>query len=76
VEKLLAYQTINSLRMYMIVAQDRASVIVISKNTQGEWFSQTYNNSDESIVLPCLDTELSLAQIYKRVVFDDGEGFS
>jgi Uma2 family endonuclease len=69
IEKLLAYQTISSLQSYIMVAQDRASVIVVSKNDDGEWFATTYTNNDESIHLPCLDAELSLSQIYKRVNF-------
>lgn len=70
IEKLLAYQTIDSLKTYMMVAQDHASVIVVTKNAQGEWFSRTYRESAEQISLPCLDTALSVEQIYKRVVFD------
>ncbi len=63
IEKLLAYQTISSLQAYIMVAQDRASVIVVSKNADGEWFASTYTNNDESIHLPCLDAKLSLSQI-------------
>ena len=70
IEKLLAYQTIRRLQGYMIVAQDHASVIMVRKNEQGEWFSQTYNDNEAQILLPCIDAELPLAQIYKRVVFD------
>ncbi len=67
IEKLLAYQTISSLQAYIMVAQDQASVIVVHKNDDGEWFATTYANNDQSIHLPCLDAELSLSQIYKRV---------
>ena len=70
VEKLLAYQTIQSLQAYMMVAQDHASVIVISRNKQREWYSETYPSLDETITIPCIDAELSLSQIYKRVTFD------
>lgn len=73
VEKLLAYQTIDSLQAYIMVAQDHASVIVVSKNEQGEWFSHRYSEHDEQIILPCLDAELPVAQIYKRVVFDQSK---
>lgn len=70
IEKLLAYQMIDSLQVYMMVAQDHASVIVVSKNERGEWFSHHYNEHEEQITLPCLDVVLSVSQIYKRVVFD------
>ena len=70
VEKLLAYQTIKSLQAYIMVAQDHASVIVVSKNEHGEWFSHRYSKHDEQIILPCIDERLAVAQIYKRVVFD------
>ena len=63
-EKLLAYQTIPSLREYLLIEQNRRA-IEIYRRDDPEW---TYERMTEgSVRLACLDTELTLDVIYEDV---------
>lgn len=64
-EKLLAYQTLPSLQGYLLVEQDLARVELYRRDTG--WRVQEVEQGD--IMLPCLDTPLSLPDIYQDVTF-------
>ncbi len=70
-EKLLAYQTLPSLRTYLLVEQDtqRVELYRRSKDWQVEYFE------DGEIPLECLDVALPVADIYVDVqALDGGSG--
>lgn len=68
-EKLLAYQALESLQAYLIIAQDTPHVTFYYREVDGAWWVSAYDALDQVIMLPCLNTPLSLADIYKNIDF-------
>lgn len=67
-EKLLVYRGIASLRLYLIVAQDRREVTVHFRDAAGTWQTRQAQGLD-SVPIGCLgDHELSLEAIYQDVL--------
>lgn len=64
VDKLIQYQKFASLKYYLIVEQDKEEVIVVSRNSEGNWQSETYNQLNAIIKLNALEIELKLQEIY------------
>jgi Uma2 family endonuclease len=67
-EKKDAYQTIPSLKVYMLVEQDQP-LVTVHRRTDGGFVREVYVGLDAVIPLPELDTQLPLAEIYSRVEF-------
>lgn len=66
VDKLIQYQKYPSLKYYLIVEQDKQEIIVVSRNAEGNWQSETYNEPDAIINLPALEIQLSVKEIYEQ----------
>lgn len=64
VDKLIQYQKFSSLKYYLIVEQDKQEIIVISRNAENNWQSETYNETTAIINLPALDLQFNLQEIY------------
>ena len=64
-EKRLAYQTLDSLRDYVLVAQDKPLVEVYSRQPDG--WTQTSYVANETVVLPSIDVELLMSVIFEDV---------
>ena len=64
VDKLIQYQKFTSLKYYLIVEQDKQEIIVVSRNAEGNWQSETYNQPDAIINLPSLELQLNLQEVY------------
>ncbi len=64
VDKLIQYQKFSSLKYYLIVEQDKQEVIVISRDKQNNWQSETCNQPDSIINLPAPEIQLSIKEIY------------
>lgn len=69
-EKSLAYQSIPSLKAYLVVAQDKAQVDMLIRADNGDWQLKQFDSLDTEITLPCLDTTLSLTAIYQQVLVE------
>jgi Uma2 family endonuclease len=63
-EKLLAYRSVPSVETYLIVHQDIQRVERHYRNDRGEW-ARADHVKDGYIPIPCLDTRLTLAEIYR-----------
>ena len=63
-DKFLQYQKISSLKYYLIAEQDKPEIIVVSKNENGNWQSETYSGKDGVINLPLFNLTLPLKEIY------------
>ena len=70
-EKRAAYTTLDSLREYAIVDQDRMRVELYRRESSG-WRGYTLNGVDDVIASSCLDLALTLAQTYEGVEFPTG----
>ncbi len=66
-EKFLSYQTIDSLQEYIVVKQTEWEVIMYRRalNWQAESFK-----AEDMLVIPSIKLEISVKDIYERVVFD------
>jgi len=76
-EKKDAYLTIPSLRVYALVEQETAAVIVYRRTEHG-FVPEVYEGQSGVIPLPEIEAELPLAEIYARAEFpperaDEGE---
>ncbi|MGI8981483.1 MAG: Uma2 family endonuclease [Pirellulaceae bacterium] len=67
-EKRDAYQTIPSLQVYALVEQETAAVVVYRRGEQG-FVREDYEGLAAVLPLSEIETELPLAEIYKRVEF-------
>ncbi len=65
-EKRDGYLTIPSLRVYLLVEQDEAAVIVYRRTEQG-FVREVYVGRDAVLQLPEIGIELPLAEIYERI---------
>ncbi len=66
IAKLDEYTSLPSLQRYVLIEQDRRFVIVYRRTPEG-WLYQTFK--DGEIDVPCLETTLTLDQIYAGVEF-------
>jgi Uma2 family endonuclease len=69
--KFVAYQGIESLQEYMLVTQDKMLVEHFFRQSDGRWIYTSYKQAESTIKLPSIDCTLALADIYRRVSFDD-----
>lgn len=65
-EKLVAYQSIRSLRAYLIVEQHRRQVTYYSRTVDEEWVRRDMVNEGE-LVIPCPESRLTFEDIYEGV---------
>lgn len=68
-EKLMAYQSIETLQEYMIVAQDRPEVTIFRRANQ--WKPEGSADLNQSVLLKSLDLTLALSEIYDGVLKSD-----
>jgi Uma2 family endonuclease len=64
-----AYQTIPSLRHYVLVDQDEGGVEVTSPNADGTWRSVILRNRGDRLELSALQMEIGLDEVFARVAF-------
>jgi Uma2 family endonuclease len=67
--KFFCYQTLPSLRTYVLVAQDEPLVQVFEKQVNGKWEFSHYQGLDAVAPLPSIDCELNLVDVYERIEF-------
>lgn len=68
-EKFLCYQTIPTLRTYVLVSQDRPRIECFVRQPSGEWMYTRIEGLDSSLELAEIGCRLNLADIYSRVEF-------
>ena len=69
-EKFLRYQTIDSLRAYVLVSQTLAFIRLYERDNDGNWRETTIRGLDGVLHLEVLDCAIPLAEIYDRIEFD------
>ncbi len=69
VSKLKAYKSIESLREYMLVWQDKKFVMLFAKHNEKFWFQSEYVEG-ETLKLESLECELSVDEIYQGIIFE------
>lgn len=66
--KFQAYQRIESLQDYVLVAQNRARIERYSRGPDGTWILAQADGLASEIALPSAGVTLSLAEVYEGVV--------
>ena len=65
----MAYQTIPSLRHYVLIDQNEPAAEVTSRNDDGSWRSLIHRGLDARLRLDALRVELGLDEVFARVTF-------
>lgn len=71
--KFHCYETLPSLKHYVLVSSTTAVVDVLSLVASGRWEIRTYRNSEESIELDAIGVTIPLSEIYAKVTFENPE---
>ena len=64
-----AYQTIPSLRHYLLIDQNEPAAEVASRDDDGSWRSVVHRGLDDRVQLEALGVEIGLDEIFARVTF-------
>lgn len=67
--KFTAYQSIESFREYLLVAQDRPHVIHYARQSKGRWLRTEVSGLQNEVRLSSVKVTLPLSEIYARVKF-------
>lgn len=68
-EKFDLYQAIPSLKYYVLIAQDRSSVTVLTRQSNNRWDLELITDITASLIIPDIECEIPLREIYDRVEF-------
>jgi Uma2 family endonuclease len=68
-QKFTAYQSIESFREYLLVAQDRPHVTHYLRQADGQWLRSDIEGMDCVVRLVTVECELSFNEIYRLVEF-------
>lgn len=68
--KFQAYQTLESLREYLLVAQDRVFVEQYVRGAGGKWTYSATIGPESMLALPSIECTLRLADVYHKVKLD------
>jgi Uma2 family endonuclease len=69
--KFQEYQQIDSLRYYLLVAQNEIFATLLTRQENNNWETQNFSSLDDLIDLPAISANLSLRRTYLRVQFDE-----
>ena len=67
--KFEAYRTIESLKEYVLVSQEKPMVEQYVRNDDGKWTYTAVGGLESSLALPSVGCALNLGAVYKRVEF-------
>ena len=68
------YRQRESLREYVLVAQDRPHVERFARQVSGQWLLTEGNGLEAVLSLPSIGCGLALAEVYRKVTFPEGAG--
>ncbi|NMG11478.1 Uma2 family endonuclease [Brasilonema sp. UFV-L1] len=68
-DKFADYQTLESLKEYVLINTKRQRVECFRRNDEGLWVLQSYTAEDKSFRLHSINFEGAIAQLYEDVVF-------
>jgi Uma2 family endonuclease len=70
-EKFLHYRSIESLRDYLIIAQDSAHIEHHAKQPDASWLLREYSSLDDVIRIASISSEVTLRTVYEDVDFSE-----
>ncbi|HVF49235.1 MAG TPA: Uma2 family endonuclease [Pyrinomonadaceae bacterium] len=69
-KKFEQYRKLDSLKEYLLVAQDKLSVERYLRQPDGGWLMSEFNKPEEMLKLTSIECNLALEEIYSKVAFD------
>lgn len=63
------YREIETLTEYLLVAQDHVAVEQFTRNPEGSWLMQPWNELADTVQIDALQCRLELSEIYRKVNF-------
>ena len=66
-EKMLAYRTLESLREYVLVSQNKAIVEQYTMNKEGNWIHKATIGLKSIVRFESIEVEMTLEEIYRKV---------
>lgn len=73
-KKFEGYRSIPSFAEYLLVDQSRVYIEHFYKTDDKRWSFCEYNDSDDAIALGSVSLQISIADIYNKVQFEQGDG--
>jgi len=70
-EKLHAYRDMPSVIEYVIVEQEKIEIEVHRRQTDGNWITHFFTDTDTEFTLESVDLTLQLSEVYRRVTFEN-----
>ena len=61
------YRTLESLTDYLLIAQDRAAIEHYTRLSDGRWLLSTGSGLEATMMIPSIEGELRLADVYDKV---------
>lgn len=71
-EKLPAYQAMPSLQEILLIAQEQVQIEIFRRQPNGDWQTEALTELEEEFRLQSVGLTLSVAQVYRRVQFEEG----
>ena len=69
-DKFQYYRSIPELREYITINQYQFYIEQFAKNSEGKWVLTEYESAEAVLALAAIDCQISLSDIYERVIFD------
>ncbi|MCX6150677.1 MAG: Uma2 family endonuclease [Ignavibacteriales bacterium] len=65
------YRKLDSLKEYILIAQDRISVVHFIKSEPNDWNLREYDSLENNFLIPSVDCRLKLSDVYNKIKFDE-----
>ena len=69
-EKFERYKSVETLRDYVLVSQDRALLEHFSCRPDGTWLHTEFDGTDAALALDSINCRVALAEVYDRIDFE------
>jgi len=73
-EKWYAYALVPSLKVYVLVSQEKRELTVLRRGRPGPWIAEVLKGPDSILKLPEIRVEIPLARIYERTIVSRTKG--
>jgi Uma2 family endonuclease len=70
--KFAHYRKLDSLREYLLVAQDRCHIEHYVRQPDNQWLLSETDDPGGQVALPSIDCTLAMAEVYRKVRFEEG----
>lgn len=66
-QKFAYYRRLESLRTYLLIAQDRVAVDLYQRHDDGRWTLQSFDALNAEMMLSSIDARLALVEVYDKI---------